>query len=91
MRGQVGLEQVEPARARYPPAAVNEFVPGGGAVITLDGVRAPAQVAGDLLEAAPLGPQPLDQRVVPPDALGVLPGLLSRGRLPPNRERDVAY
>jgi hypothetical protein len=73
---QVGLERVELAGARPLPAAVGEFLPGGGAVVTLDGVQAPAQVAGDLPEAAPLGPQPVDQRVVLPDALGVLPGRL---------------
>jgi hypothetical protein len=76
---QVGLERVELARARSLPAAVGEFLPGGGAVVTLDGVQAPAQVAGDLPQAAPLGPQPVDQRVVPLDAIGVLPGRL---RLP---------
>jgi hypothetical protein len=39
----------------------------------LDGVQAPAQVAGDLAQAAPFGAQRVDQFVVPPGALGVLP------------------
>lgn len=41
--------------------------------MALDGVQSPAQVAGDLPEAVPLGSQPVDQRVVVPGALGVLP------------------
>jgi hypothetical protein len=56
------------------PAAVGELLPGRGAVEPLDGVQAPAQVAGDLPQSSPLGAQPVDQRVVPPGALGVLPG-----------------
>jgi hypothetical protein len=35
---------------------------------------APAQVAGDFPDAAPFGVQLVDQRVVTPGALGVLPG-----------------
>jgi hypothetical protein len=78
---QVGLERVELARARSFPAAVGELLPGGGAVEPLDGVQAPAQVAGDLPQAAPFGAQPVDQLVVPPGALGVLPdGVRLRGR-----------
>jgi hypothetical protein len=71
---EVGLERVELARARSLPAAVGELLPGRGAVEPLDGVQAPAQVAGDLPQSSPLGAQPVDQRVVPPGALGVLPG-----------------
>jgi hypothetical protein len=37
-------------------------------------VQAPAEVAGDLPQASPFGPQPADQLVVAPGALGVLPG-----------------
>ena len=70
----VGLERAGLARAGPLPAAVGEFLPGGGAVEPLDGVQAPAQVAGDLAEPASLGAQLADQRVVPPGALGVLPG-----------------
>ena len=70
---QVGLERVELARARPLPAAVDEFLPGGGAVVALDGVQSPAQVAGDLPQAAPLGSQPVDQGVVAPRAVGELP------------------
>jgi len=70
---QVGLERVELARPRSFPASVGEFLPGGGAVEALDGVQAPAQVAGDLPQAPPLGAQPADQLVVAPGALGVLP------------------
>jgi hypothetical protein len=50
---QVGLERVELARARPLPAAVGEFLPGGGTVVTLDGVQASAQVAGDLPARSP--------------------------------------
>ena len=71
---EVGLERVELAGAGPLPAAVGEFLPGGGAVEPLDGVQAPAQVAGDLAEPASFGAQLVDQRVVPPGALGVLPG-----------------
>jgi hypothetical protein len=70
---EVGLERVELAGARTLPAAVDEFLPGRGAVESLDGVQAPAQVAGDLAEPAPFGAQPVDQGVVPLGALGVLP------------------
>jgi len=71
---EVGLERVELARARPFPAAVGKFLPGGGAVESLDGVQAPAQVAGDFSQSPPFGAQPADQGVVPPGALGVLPG-----------------
>ena len=71
---QVGLERVELAGPRSLPAAVGEFLPGGGAVEPLDGVQAPAQVAGDLAQAPPFGAQLVDQGVVPPGAFGVLPG-----------------
>jgi hypothetical protein len=71
---EVGLERVDLAGARSLPAAVDEFLPGRGPVEALDGVQAPAQVAGDLAQAAPFGAQPVDQGVVPPGALGVLPG-----------------
>ena len=71
---EVGLERVELAGARSLPAAVGEFLPGRGAVESLDGVQAPAQVAGDLPQSAPFGAQLVDQGVVPPGALGVLPG-----------------
>lgn len=57
---EVGLERVELARAGFLPAAVGEFLPGGGAVEPLDGVQAPAQVAGDLAEPASLGAQLVD-------------------------------
>jgi hypothetical protein len=57
---EVGLERVELARARSLPAAVDEFLPGRGPVEPLDGVQAPAQVAGDLPQAAPFGAQPVD-------------------------------
>ena len=60
--------------ARSLPASVDEFLPGRGAVEPLDGVQAPAQLAGDLPQSSPFGAQPVDQRVVPPGALGVLPG-----------------
>jgi hypothetical protein len=39
----------------------------------MDGVQAPAQVAGDLAQAPPFGAQSVDQGVVPPGALCVLP------------------
>ena len=71
---QVGLERVELARARSFPAAVGEFLPGGGPVEALDGVQAPSQVAGDLAQAASFGAQPVDQCMMPAGALGVLPG-----------------
>ena len=70
---ELGLEQVELAGARSLPAAVDELLPGGGAVESLDGMQAPAQVAGDLAEPPPFGAQPVDQGVVPLGALGVLP------------------
>jgi hypothetical protein len=70
---EVGLERVELAGARSLPAAVDEFLPGRGAVESLDGVQAPAQVAGDLAEPPPFGAQLVDQGVVPLGALGVLP------------------
>jgi hypothetical protein len=57
---EVGLERVELARAGSLPAAVGELLPGGGAVEPLDGVQAPAQVAGDLAEPASLGAQLVD-------------------------------
>jgi hypothetical protein len=52
---QVRLERVQLAGAGSLPAPVGEFLPGGGAGVALDGVQAPAQVAGDLPESAPLG------------------------------------
>ena len=70
---EVWLERVELAGARSLPAAVDEFLPGRGAVEPLDGVQAPAQVAGDLAQAPPFGTQLVDQGVVPLGALGVLP------------------
>jgi len=70
---EVGLERVEFARARSLPASVGEFLPGRGAVESLDGVQAPAEVAGDLAQASPFGAQPVDQLVMPAGALGVLP------------------
>jgi hypothetical protein len=70
---EVGLERVELAGARSLPAAVDEFLPGRGAVEPLDGVQAPAQVTGDLAEPPPFGAQLVDQGVVPLGALGVLP------------------
>ena len=69
---QVGLERVELARARLLPAAVGEFLPGRGAGVALDGVQSPAQVAGDLPQAAALGEQAMDGRVVSAGAVGVL-------------------
>ena len=70
---EVRLERVQLAGPRSLPAAVGELLPGGGAGVALDGVQPPAQVAGDLPQAAPLGEQFVDQRVVPPGAVGVLP------------------
>ena len=52
---EVGLERVQLAGARLLPAPVSQFLPGGGACVALDGVQAPAQVAGDLPEPAPVG------------------------------------
>jgi hypothetical protein len=66
---QVGLVGVEFAGARSLPAAVGEFLPGHSAVEPLDGVQAPAQVAGDLPQAPPFGAQPVDQGMVPAGAL----------------------
>lgn len=43
---QVGLERVEFAGARCLPPAVDEFLPGGGAVVTLDGVQPPSSGTG---------------------------------------------
>ena len=71
---ELGLEWAGLAGARFLPAAVDEFLPGCGAVEPLDGVQAPAQVAGDLAQAPPFGAQLADQGVVPPGALSVLPG-----------------
>ena len=71
---EVGLERVELAGVLSRPAALGEFLPGGGAVVALDGVQAPAQVAGDLPQAAPLGAQGVDQLVLALGARGELPG-----------------
>jgi hypothetical protein len=76
---QVGLERVQLAGAGSLPAPVGELLPGGGAGVALHGVQAPAQVAGDLPEPAPLVQQLVHDRVVPPGAVGVLPGWLRRG------------
>jgi hypothetical protein len=76
---EVGLERVELARAVRGPAAFGEFLPGGGAVVALDGVQAPAQVAGDFPQAAAFGAQAVDQFVLAAGALGELPGRLRRG------------
>ena len=73
---QVGLERIQLAGPRALPAPVGEFLPGGGAGVALDGMQSPAQVPGDLPQAAPLGEQPVDERVVLADAAGVLPGRL---------------
>ena len=54
---EVWLERVELAGTRSLPASVDEFLPGRGAVVALDGVLSPAQVPGDLPDAASLGPQ----------------------------------
>lgn len=62
-------------------AAVGEFLPGGGAGVALHGVQAPAQVPGDLPQAAALGEQVVRDRVVPPDSVCILPGRLRPGRL----------
>jgi hypothetical protein len=70
---EVGLERVEPAGPGCRPPAVDEFLPGGGAVVALDGVLAPAQVAGDFPDAAPFGAQAVDGGVVALRALGELP------------------
>jgi hypothetical protein len=84
---QVRLERVQLAGPRLLPAAVGEFLPGGGAGVALDGVQAPAQVPGDLPQAAALVQQVVHDRVVPPGPVCVLPGRLrplglchSRGR-----------
>jgi hypothetical protein len=53
-----------------PPPHSPARPPGRGPVEPLDGVQAPAQVAGDLPQATPLGPQRVDQFVVPLGALG---------------------
>jgi hypothetical protein len=71
---EVGLERVELAGARSLPPPVDEFLPGRGALVALDGVLSPAQVPGDLSDAASLGPQLANQGVVPLRALGELPG-----------------
>jgi hypothetical protein len=71
---QVGLERAGLAGAWSLPPSVGEFLPGRGAVEALDGVQAPAQVAGDLAQAPPFGAQLADQGMVPLGALGVLPG-----------------
>ncbi len=73
---QMGLEGVEQAGARRLPAAIDEFLPGGGACVALDGVPSPAQVAGDGPHAVPLGQQFVHHRVVPAGSLGELPGRL---------------
>jgi hypothetical protein len=54
------LNGVELAGARFLPAAVDEFLPGGGAVESLGGVQAAAQDAGDLAQAPPFGAQLVD-------------------------------
>jgi hypothetical protein len=71
---QVGLERVELAGSLCRPAALGEFLPGGGAVVALDGVQSPAKVAGDLPQPAPFGAQRVDQLVLAPGALGEPPG-----------------
>jgi hypothetical protein len=70
---EVGLERVELAGPRGGPAAVYEFLPGGGALVALDGVLSPAQLPGDLPDAPRLGPQAVDQGVIAFRALGELP------------------
>jgi hypothetical protein len=47
-------------------------------VVALDGVQAPAQVAGDLPQAAPLRAQRADEFVLAPGALGELSGRIWR-------------
>ncbi len=86
---EVGLEWAELARPRSLPAAVGEFLPGGGAVVALDGVQAPAQVAGDLPQPAALGAQRADLLVLAPDALGELPGQLRRRSV--HRRRGIVF
>lgn len=71
---QVGLERVELAGPWSFPAAVGEFLPGGGAGVPLDGVQSPAQVPGDLAQPASLSEQVVHDRVVAPGPVGVLPG-----------------
>jgi hypothetical protein len=58
---------VELAGPRALPAAVGEFLPGGGAPVALDRVQAPAQAAGDLPQPAPLSPQAVDQLGMTPE------------------------
>jgi hypothetical protein len=70
---EVGLELVELAGERLLPAAVGKLLPGRGAVVALDGVQAPAEVTGDLPQAAALGPQRADQFVLAAYGLGELP------------------
>ena len=69
-----GLDLVEQAADAAAGAVVVLAGVGRERVEPLDGVQAPAQVAGDLPQAAPFGPPLVDQFVVPPGALGVLPG-----------------
>jgi len=76
---QVGPERVQLAGTWSLPAPVCQLLPGGGAGVALDGVQAPAQVPGDLPQPALFGQQSVDQRVVAPGAVGVLPGRLRRG------------
>ena len=84
---EVGLERVELARLLGLPAAVDELLPGSGAVVALDRVQAPAQVAGDLPQPAPLGPQRVDQLVLAAGGLGELPGRLR----PPGVRRACGF
>lgn len=86
---KVGLERVELAGALCGPAAFGEFLPSGGAVVALDGVQPPAQVAGDLPQPAPLGAQRADQLVLAADALGELPGRIWRRGL--RRGRGMVF
>src|ERR1035441_5890082 len=56
------------ARARPLPGAFGQFRPGRGTRSALDGVRATAQVAGNLPQPAPMDEQPVHDRVRPPGA-----------------------
>lgn len=69
----LGLEGVGLAGPASGPAVLRELLPGPGAVVALDGMRAPARVAGDLPQAAALGPQAVDQLVPEPCPPGGLP------------------
>ena len=76
---QMGLEGIQLAGTRCLPAAIDEFLPGGGAGVTLHGVLSPAQMPGDRPDPVPAGQQLVHHRVMPAGPPGELPGRLRLG------------